>query len=132
MSRNDLMSDVFTMIRNAVMAKKDTVDVPSSRPVKAIIEILKKENYIENLKLIEDKKQGIVRVYLKYMQGGKSAIRNLKRISTPGLRIYVKHTKIPSVLRGRGLVIISTPKGIISGVQAKEEKLGGEIIGYVW
>ena len=131
MSRNDLISDVLTMIRNAVMAKKETTDVPASGTVKAIVDILKKENYIDNFKLIEDKKQGMIRIYLKYLHG-KSAIINLKRISTPGLRVYVKHTKIPSVLRGRGLVIISTPKGIISGVQAKEEKLGGEIIGYVW
>ena len=131
MSRNDLISDVLTMIRNAVMAKKETTDVPASGTVKAIVDILKKENYIDNFKRIVDKMQGMIRIYLKYLRG-KSAIINLKRISTPGLRIYVKHTKIPSVLRGRGLVIISTPKGIISGVQAKEEKLGGEIIGYVW
>ena len=131
MSRTDLIADVFTMIRNAVMAKKEAVDVPSSNTVKAIVDILKKENYIDNFKLIEDKKQGVLRIYLKYAQG-KSAIRNLKRVSTPGLRVYVKHNKIPSVLRGRGLAIISTPKGIISGLQAKELKAGGEIIGYVW
>ncbi|MDP2937651.1 MAG: 30S ribosomal protein S8 [Candidatus Omnitrophota bacterium] len=131
MSRTDLIADNFTMIRNAIMAKKENVDVPASKQIKAILEILKKENYIDNFKLIEDKKQGYLRIYLKYMLG-KSAIKSIKRVSKPGLRVYVKHQKIPSVLRGRGLAIVSTPKGITTGEEAKKLGLGGEVIGYIW
>jgi len=131
MSRSDLIADVFTMIRNAIMAKKDSVDIPASNTIKSISEILKKEGYIENFKLIEDKKQGLVRIYLKYI-AGKPAIRNIKRISKPGLRVYVKHQKVPSVIRGRGIAIVSTSKGVMIDKQARETGVGGEIIGYIW
>jgi len=131
MSRTDLIADTFTMIRNAIMAKKEDLDVPASKQVKSILEILKKESYIDNFKLIEDKKQGYLRIYLKYTSG-KPAIKSIKRISKPGLRVYVKNDKIPSVLRGRGLAIVSTSKGITTGEEAKNLGLGGEIIGYVW
>ena len=131
MSRTDLIADSFTVIRNAVMCKKENVDIPSSNTIKAILNILKKESYIEDFKIIDDKKQGIARVYLKYLTG-KSAIKNLKRISKPGLRVYVKKAKVPNVLRGRGLAIISTSKGIMTDKEAREASLGGEIIGYIW
>ncbi len=131
MSRTDLIADTFTMIRNALMAKKENIDVPASGATKSILEILKNENYIDNFKLIDDKKQGILRIYLKYI-GAKPAIRNIKRVSRPGLRTYVRCGKIPLVLRGRGLAIISTSKGILTDRQARESKLGGEVIGYIW
>ena len=131
MSRTDLIADVFTIIRNAIMIKKDTVDLPASGNIKSIMAILKKNEYIENFKLIEDKKQGVVRVYLKYM-AGKSAIRNIKRVSKPGLRVYSKGKKVPIVLRGRGLAIVSTSKGVITDKEARELGIGGEIIGYIW
>ena len=131
MSRTDLIADAFTMIRNAIMAKKENVDIPASNTLKSIVEILKKENYIENFKLIEDKKQGILRIYLKYI-AHKPAIRNIKRVSRPGLRVYVKGKKVPSVLRGRGLAIVSTSQGLKTDRQARELGLGGEIIGYIW
>ncbi|MFA5118373.1 MAG: 30S ribosomal protein S8 [Candidatus Omnitrophota bacterium] len=131
MSRTDLIADNFTMIRNAIMAKKENLDIPASKMTKSILEILKREGYIETFKLLEDKKQGMFRVYLKYI-GSKPAIRNIKRISKPGLRIYVKHQKVPSVLRGRGLAIVSTPMGLITDKEAKEKGVGGEIIGYIW
>jgi len=131
MSRTDLIADSFTILRNAIMAKKDNADVPASNTIKAIMEILKKENYIDNIKVIEDKKQGQVRIYLKYLSG-KSAIKNIKRVSRPGLRVYVKRGKVPTVLRGRGLAIISTSKGIMTDKEAREIGLGGEIIGYIW
>jgi small subunit ribosomal protein S8 len=131
MSRTDLIADAFTIIRNAIMAKKDIVDVPSSNTIKSILEILKKESYIENFKLMEDKRQGTARVYLKYILH-KAAIRNIKRVSRPGLRVYVSHQKVPSVLRGRGLAIISTSKGIMTDKEAKEKGVGGEVIGYIW
>ncbi len=131
MSRSDLIADGFTIIRNAVMAKKDNADIPASRNLQSILGILKEEGYIDNFKLIEDKKQGILRVYLKY-DLGRSAIKNIQRISKPGLRVYVKRDKVPTVLRGRGLAIVSTPKGIFTDTRAKAEGLGGEVIGYVW
>lgn len=131
MSRTDLIADTFTMIRNAIMAKKDNVDIPASNTIKSILEILKKENYIDNFKIIEDKKQGILRIYLKYILG-KSAIIGIRRVSKPGLRVYVKRDKIPSVLRGRGLAIISTSQGIMTDKEAKTLKIGGEVVGYVW
>lgn len=131
MSRTDLIADTFTMIRNAIMANRENLDVPASRLSKDILDILKRENYIDNYKLIEDKKQGILRIYLKYT-GNKSAIRTIKRVSRPGLRIYVKRDKVPSVLRGRGIAIISTSKGILTNKEAKEQGVGGEVIGYVW
>jgi len=131
MSRTDLIADAFTIVRNAIMAKKDNVDVPSSNTIKAILDILKKESYIENFKIIDDNKQGVARIYLKYL-AKKSAIKSIKRVSKPSLRVYVKRDKVPSVLRGRGLAIISTSKGIMSDKGARELGLGGEIIGYIW
>ena len=131
MSRTDLIADVFTIIRNAIRIKKDTVDLPASGNIKSIMAILKKNEYIDNFKLIEDKKQGVVRVYLKYI-AGKSAIRNIKRVSKPGLRVYVRGKKVPTVLRGRGLAIISTSKGVITDKEARELGVGGEVIGYIW
>jgi len=131
MSRTDLIADVFTMIRNAMMAKKETMDVPASNNIKSILGILKRESYIEDFKHIDDKKQGILRIYLKYTLG-KPAIRSIKRVSKPGMRIYVKRDKIPSVIRGRGLAIISTSKGIITDREARETGVGGEVIGYIW
>jgi small subunit ribosomal protein S8 len=130
MSRTDLIADTFTRIRNASMAKKDNLDVPVSNTVKSILEILKKEGYIENFKLIEDKKQGLARIYLKYI-AGKPAIRNIKRISKPGLRVYVTRHKVPRVLRGRGVAIVSTSKGILTDKEVRELGIGGEIIGSI-
>lgn len=131
MSRTDLIADVFTIIRNAIMSEKENTDVPASNTIKSILDILKRESYIDNFKLIEDNKQGILRVYLKYASG-KPAIRNIRRVSKPGLRVYVKSDKIPYVLRGRGLAIISTSKGIMVDKEARKNKLGGEVVGYVW
>jgi small subunit ribosomal protein S8 len=131
MSQTDLIADTFTRIRNAIMAKKDNLDVPASKTTKSILEILQKENYIDNFKFIEDKKQGLLRIYLKYI-AGRPAIRNIMRVSKPGLRQYAKHKKVPSVLKGKGLAIISTSKGIMTDTAARESGLGGEVIGYIW
>jgi len=131
MSRTDLIADTFTIIRNALMANKEKADVPASKITQSILEILKREEYIDNYKLIEDKKQGLLRIYLKYL-GAKPAIRNIKRVSRPGLRIYVKRDKIPTVLRGYGIAILSTPRGVITGKQARDLGVGGEVIGYIW
>jgi small subunit ribosomal protein S8 len=131
MSRTDLIADAFTIIRNSIMARKETVDIPASNNLKRILEILKNENYIDNFKFIEDKKQGVLRVYLKYTNA-KSAIRSLKRISKPGLRLYVKNDRVPVVLRGRGLAIISTSKGLLTDKEAREQRIGGEVLAYIW
>jgi small subunit ribosomal protein S8 len=131
MSRTDLIAEIFTRIRNAIMAKKLNLDVPSSNMVKAVVDILKKENYIDDYKFIEDKKQGTLRIYLKYV-AGKSAITTIKRVSRPGLRLYVRKEKVPTVLRGRGIAIVSTSQGLLTDKQAKEKNLGGEVIGYIW
>jgi len=131
MSRTDLIADVFTMVRNAIMAKKESLDVPRSNTITSIVEILKNENYIDNFKLMEDKKQGKVRIYLKYTKGAP-AIRNIKRISKPGLRVYVQRDEIPYVLRGRGLAVISSSQGVLTDSQAREKGVGGEVLAYVW
>ena len=131
MSRTDLIAEVFTRIRNAIMAKKVNLDVPSSSMIKAILAILKRESYIDDYKFIDDKKQGTLRIYLKYV-AGKPAITKIRRVSRPGLRFYVRKEKIPTVLRGRGIAIVSTSHGLITNVEAKEKGFGGEVIGYIW
>lgn len=131
MSKSDPIADFLTVIRNGIMAGKESVDVPASHIIGSMLEIFKKQDYIDNFKLIEDNKQGILRVYLKYILG-KSAIKNLKRISRPGNRVYVKHDALPRVLRGRGVAVVSTSKGLLTDEQARQEKIGGEIICYIW
>ncbi len=131
MSRTDLIADAITIMRNGIMVKKEAVDVPASNTLKSILEILKRENYIDDFKLVEDKKQGVLRIYLRYINL-KPAIRSIKRVSKPGLRIYVKRGKVPFVLRGRGLAIISTSKGIITDSEARKQGLGGEVMAYAW
>lgn len=131
MSRTDLIADSFTMVRNAIMARKENLDVPASKITTSIYEILKRENYIENYKLIEDKKQGILRIYLKY-NGKKNAIKTIRRISKPSLRVYVEKEKIPTVLRGKGIAILSTPKGILTDKEARETGVGGEVLAFIW
>ena len=131
MSRTDLIADALTMIRNAIMIRKEAVDVPASKTLKSIMQILKTENYIEDFKFIEDKKQGVLRVYLKYTNA-KPAIRRIRRVSRPGLRVYVKGKKVTRVLRGLGIAIISTSKGLLTDRQAKEQGLGGEVMAHIW
>ncbi|MCX7661346.1 MAG: 30S ribosomal protein S8 [Candidatus Omnitrophica bacterium] len=129
--RTDLIGDALTKIRNAIMAKKEAVDIPASGLLRKIAEILKRETYIEDFKYIEDRRQGILRIYLRY-KGNKPVLTNLKRISRPGQRIYVNKEDIPLVLRGKGLAIISTSQGILTDRQARELGIGGEVIAYVW
>lgn len=131
MSRTDLIADGFTIIRNAILTKKVSVDIPASNTLKEVMEILKHEQYIDTYKFIDDGRQGVLRVYLKYV-AGKSAIRSIKRVSRPGMRYYVKRHKVPHVLRGRGLAVVSTSRGVVTDTKARELGLGGEIIGYIW
>lgn len=132
MTLTDPIANMLTMIRNAVMAKHEAVEVPASKLGEAIIDILKKEGYIENFKRIDDKKQGVLKIYLKYDENKKSVIMGLKKISRPGLRIYVERDKIPHVLNGLGLAVISTSKGMLTGAQARQQKIGGEVILHIW
>ena len=131
MALTDPIADALTIIRNGSMVKKESVDMPASKIIKSILEILQKEEYIDTFKSIEDKKQGRLKVYLKYILG-KPAIINIKRISRPGLRVYVNKEEIPRVLRGKGLAIISTSSGLVTDNQARQQGVGGEVLMYIW
>jgi len=133
MSRYDFIGDFLTSIRNASKAHKEKVTAPASVLTIRIAELLKSEGFIENVKPFNDGNKNFVRIHLKYLSGGKkSAIQGLKRVSTPGLRRYVGYQEIPKVLGGFGVAILSTPKGILTGRQAREAKAGGEILCTVW
>ncbi len=127
----DPIANMLTIIRNAIDVRKDTVDIPASKLNEQILGIMKQDGYIEDVRLLKDNKQGILKVYLKYA-GRKAVISGLKRISRPGLRVYVKNDEIPRVLSGLGTAIISSSKGIIDDKQARQLKTGGEVLCYVW
>ncbi|MGI9953021.1 30S ribosomal protein S8 [Moorellaceae bacterium AZ2] len=128
----DPIADFLTRIRNANLAYHEKVEVPASRVKRAMAEILKNEGYIKDYEYIEDGKQGILRIYLKYGPNRERVITGLKRISRPGLRIYAKKDQLPRVLGGLGIALISTSKGIMTDKQARREGLGGEVICYIW
>ena len=132
MSITDPLADMFTVIRNAVRAKKDRLEVPSSKLKLEVLNVLKREGYIKTCKYISDKRQGTVTIYLKFKKDKTPTITNIKRISKPSLRIYVPKDKIPRVLRGMGIALISTSSGILTGTQARKLGVGGEVICYVW
>jgi len=132
MAMTDPVADFLTRIRNGNMVMHESVEVPSSRLKLGIAEILKLEGYIKDYEYIEDGKQGIIRVYLKYGPSKKKVITGIKRISKPGLRVYVKKDEIPRVLGGLGTAVISTSKGLMTDKNARREGLGGEVICYIW
>lgn len=127
----DPIADLLTRVRNAIKAKKRRVDVPASKMKAGVIQILKDQNFIQDFALVEDNKQNVLRIALKYTNG-ISAISGIKRISTPGLRIYADVEHLPRVLNGYGMSVISTPKGLLSDRQARKENVGGEIICEIW
>ncbi len=127
----DPISDFLTRVRNAAKAKKVRVDIPSSNMKKSLAEILKKQKFIEDYAVVEDNKQNILRIQLKYT-GGISAISGLKRISTPGLKVYKSSGELPRVLNGLGIAVISTPKGLLTDKEARREAMGGEVVCYIW
>ena len=131
MNTTDPIADMLTRIRNANSAKHATVDIPASNMKKAIALILVDEGYIKSCEEIKDEKQGIIRVTLKYDETGKRVISGLKRISKPGLRIYVSKDELPQVLNGLGIALISTSKGIKTDKEARKEGLGGEVLAFV-
>lgn len=132
MSITDPISDMLTVIRNAQQAKKENVDFPASKVKEAIIKIIKEEGYIVNYRRIEDGRQGLLRVYLRYAKSKEGVISGLKRISKPGCRIYVSKEKIPYVFGGTGSAILSTSRGILNDKEARRQKIGGEVLCYIW
>lgn len=132
MVMSDPIADMLTRIRNANVVRHEIVEMPSSKQKRDIAEILKREGFIRDAEYIEDNKQGIIRIFLKYGQNNERVITGLKRISKPGLRVYTKSFEVPRVLGGLGIAIISTSKGVMSDKEARQAKSGGEVICYVW
>ena len=132
MTMTDPIADMLTRIRNANVVKHETVDVPASNMKKELARILLEEGFIRGYDVIEDGKQGIIRIQLKYGQTGERVISGIKRISKPGMRVYADKHEVPRVLNGLGISIISTSKGILTDKQARKENVGGEVICYVW
>lgn len=132
MAVTDPIADMLTMVRNASSAKKEVVEVKNSRLTEEIIKIFKKESFVSNYKIIKDSKQGKLRIYLKYLKDGKPAIIGIKKVSKPGLRVYKKADELPKVVGGLGRAVISTSKGLLTDTQALANKVGGEVICYIW
>lgn len=132
MQITDTIADLLTRIRNASTAKHDTVEIPASNMKKAIVQILADEGYIKSFTVVEDGKQGMIKVVLKYGEGKTPVISGLKRVSKPGLRIYSNVEDMPKVMKGLGIAIISTSKGVMTDRKARKENVGGEVLAYIW
>ena len=132
MQITDPIADMLTRIRNAGTAKHESVDVPASKMKKSIAEILLKEGYIKAYQLVDDGTQGVIRITLKYLPGKEKAIQGLKRVSKPGLRIYAGADELPRVLKGLGVAIVSTSKGVMTDKEARAAHVGGEVLAFVW
>jgi small subunit ribosomal protein S8 len=131
MSLSDPIANMLTLIRNGIKAKHEKVDIPHSKMLTALADIMKKEGYIDNFRVLKDTRQGVLRVYLRYVNK-KSVVIGLKRASRPGLRFYAGAKSIPRVLRGKGMAVLTTSKGLMTDAQAREANIGGEILCYVW
>ncbi|WP_088044549.1 30S ribosomal protein S8 [Bacillus sp. EAC] len=132
MVMTDPIADMLTRIRNANMVRHEKLEFPGSNLKKEVAEILKREGFIRDVEYIEDEKQGIIRIFLKYGVNNERVITGLKRISKPGLRVYAKADEVPRVLNGLGVAILSTSKGVMTDKEARQAKTGGEILAYVW
>ena len=132
MLMNDPIADMLTRIRNALIARHDTVTLPASNMKKAIAKILLEEGYIKSVDYIDDGVQGQIKIALKYVENKQSVINGLKRISTPGLRVYARTDELPKVLGGLGIAIVSTSKGIMTDKEARKAGVGGEVLAYIW
>jgi small subunit ribosomal protein S8 len=132
MSMSDPIADMLTRVRNGIIASFDTVDVPSSKLKINIAKILKSEGFIKNYKVIADKKQGLIRIFLKYDENGEPVIGGLKRVSRSSCRVFAKKDKVPMVLNGFGINVLSTSKGVMTDKQARKLGIGGEILCSVW
>jgi small subunit ribosomal protein S8 len=129
---SDPIADLLTRIRNASRAEHEKVDIPSSKLKVRIAELLKEEGFIKNFRVLEDRKQNMLRVYLKYGSANEKMISGLVRVSTPGRRVYVTHDKIPAILAGMGVAFVSTSQGVVTDREARKQKIGGEVLAYVW
>ena len=132
MIMNEPIADMLTRIRNALIARHDTVTLPASNMKKAIAKILLDEGYVKSIDFIDDDVQGQIKIVLKYVQGKQPVIKGLKRISKPGLRVYARREELPKVLGGLGVAIISTSKGIMTDKEARNAGIGGEVLAYIW
>jgi len=129
---NDPIADMLTRIRNSLVSRKETVDIPTSKMKKSIADILLEEGYIKGVKMVDEGNEKMIRLTLKYSSQGKNVIMGLKRISSPGLRVYAKKTEVPKVLDGIGTAIISTSSGVMTDRKARELSVGGEVLAYIW
>jgi small subunit ribosomal protein S8 len=132
MVMTDPIADMLTRIRNANMVRHEKIEVPASNIKKQIAEILKREGFVRDVEYIEDNKQGIIRIFLKYGANNERVITGLKRISKPGLRVYAKSTEVPRVLNGLGIAILSTSQGVLTDKEARQKQTGGEVLAYIW
>jgi small subunit ribosomal protein S8 len=132
MVMTDPIADMLTRIRNANQMYKETVEIPASSVKRSILEVLKSEGFIRDFEWISDEKQGMLKVQLAYASSKERVIKGLKRISKPGLRVYANYGEIPKVLNGLGVAVLSTSKGVMTGQQAQRQKIGGEVIAYIW
>ena len=132
MQITDTIADLLTRIRNANSSRHESVDVPASNMKKAITQILLDEGYIKDFQVIEDGKQGVIRITLKYSPEKERVISGIKRVSKPGLRIYASAAELPRVLKGLGIAIVSTSKGIMTDKEARKQNIGGEVLAFVW
>ena len=128
----DPIADMLTRLRNANIARHEQLEIPASSMKREIADILKREGFIRNYEFVEDNKQGVLRIFLKYGDNDQHVITGLKRISRPGLRVYAKANEVPRVLNGLGTAIVSTSKGVLSDKEARSQAVGGEVLAYVW
>ncbi|GIN42133.1 MULTISPECIES: 30S ribosomal protein S8 [Heyndrickxia] len=132
MVMTDPIADLLTRIRNANMVRHEKLEVPASKIKKEVAEILKREGFVRDVEFIEDNKQGIIRIFLKYGANNERVITGIKRISKPGLRVYAKANEVPKVLNGLGIAIVSTSQGVLTDKDARNKQVGGEVLAYVW
>ncbi|HLU23929.1 30S ribosomal protein S8 [Lederbergia graminis] len=132
MVMTDPIADLLTRIRNANMVRHEKLEVPASNIKKDIADILKREGFVRDVEFIEDNKQGIIRIFLKYGANNERVITGLKRISKPGLRVYAKANEVPKVLNGLGIALVSTSQGVLTDKEARAKQVGGEVLAYVW
>ncbi|AMO87294.1 small subunit ribosomal protein S8 [Solibacillus kalamii] len=132
MTMTDPIADMLTRIRNANMVRHEKLEVPASNVKKEIAEILKREGFVRDVEYVEDNKQGIIRIFLKYGKENERVITGLKRISKPGLRVYAKTNEVPKVLNGLGIALVSTSNGLLTDKEARAKQVGGEILAYIW
>ncbi|AIY04019.1 30S ribosomal protein S8 [Planococcus sp. FY231025] len=132
MTMTDPIADMLTRIRNANMVRHEKLELPASNVKKDIAEILKREGFVRDVEYVEDDKQGMIRIFLKYGANNERVITGLKRISKPGLRVYAKTNEVPRVLNGLGIALVSTSQGLVTDKEARAKQIGGEIIAYVW